>query len=131
MTSKPHYFAILLIVFALFPSTICFADDWPHWGGPGHDGIWRETGIVKTLKGVEPKFKWRMPINKGYTGPAVVDGKLYVMDRTEEKAKPDDAPKADDGSARKKQKGAAQRGLPTIPGKERILCLNASTGKEI
>ena len=99
------------------------ADDWPHWMGPQHDGVWREKGIVKTLPKEGPKYKWRVPINKGYTGPAVVDGKLFVMDRVE---KP--APADDDAAGKAK---AAPRGLPVLEGTERVLCLNAETGKEI
>ena len=30
------------------------ADDWPQWGGPQRDLVWREEGIVEMLPPVEP-----------------------------------------------------------------------------
>ncbi len=76
------------------------ADDWPQWGGPQRDIVWREKGIVKTLptKGVLPRV-WATPIGGGYAGPAVANGKVYVTDR-----------------------------MPA-DGTERVLCLDAADGK--
>ncbi len=63
---------------AVSPAT---ADDWPQWGGPKRDLVWRETGIVKTLptKGLLPRV-WSTPIGEGYSGPAVADGRVYITD---------------------------------------------------
>lgn len=62
---------------------ICFssvlADEWPQWRGAQRDGVWRETGVVETLTNVD--VKWRVPISSGYSGPTVVDGRVYVTDR--------------------------------------------------
>ena len=57
------------------------ADDWPQWGGPKRDLVWREKGIVKTLptKGLLPRV-WSTPIGEGYSGPAVADGRVYITD---------------------------------------------------
>jgi len=57
------------------------ADDWPQWGGPNRDLVWRETGIVKTLPttGLLPRV-WSVPIGEGYSGPAVADGRVYITD---------------------------------------------------
>lgn len=72
-------FAVALLL--VLSSTIATADDWPQWGGPKRDLIWRETGIVDSLpKGELPRV-WSTPIAEGYTGPAVADGKVFVTDR--------------------------------------------------
>ena len=62
------------------------ADDWPQWGGPKRDLVWREKGIVKTLptKGLLPRV-WSTPIGEGYSGPAVADGRVYITDFIREK----------------------------------------------
>jgi hypothetical protein len=65
---------LLLPAFAL-------AGDWPQWLGPKRDGVWRETGLVKTLPREGPKVLWRAPLGQGYSGPAVVGDRVYVMDR--------------------------------------------------
>lgn len=96
-------FATLLI--ASFAVTAA-ADDWPQWGGPLRDLVWREEGIVNTLprpdrNGLLPRV-WSTPIGEGYAGPAVAHGKVFVMDFVN------------------------RRGLR---GTERILCLDADDGK--
>jgi outer membrane protein assembly factor BamB len=76
------------------------ADDWPQWGGPQRDIVWREKGIVQRLPTKELLSRvWSTPIGEGYGGPAVARGRVYVMDRLK-----------DDGV-------------------ERVLCLDADSGK--
>src|SRR5260370_23368572 len=72
-------FALLLLCLV---ATIAHADDWPEWGGPQRDGVWREKGIVKTLptKGLLPRV-WSTPIGEGYAGPTVANGRVDVLDR--------------------------------------------------
>ena len=76
--------------------------DWPQWGGPQRDGVWRETGIVKTLPPGLLSRMWSTPIGEGYAGPAVAAGHVYVTDLV----------------ARDGKKGV-----------ERVLCLDAASGK--
>jgi len=59
------------------------ADDWPEWRGAGREGVWHETGIIDTLP-AELNVKWRVPINSGFSGPAVSDGRVFVTDWAED-----------------------------------------------
>src|SRR6476659_7100074 len=43
----------VIVLFLL--SAVVIADDWPQWGGPQRDSVWREEGIVETLSAVDPK----------------------------------------------------------------------------
>lgn len=81
------------------------ADDWPQWGGPQRDLVWRETGIVRKLPtdGLLPRV-WSAPLGEGYAGPAVAAGKVYVPDLVD------------------RQNRSAT---------ERVLCLDAATGKAL
>lgn len=90
------------------------ASDWPQWLGPNRDGIWAEKGTLDKFPDGGPKVLWRQPIGSGYAGPAVVGGKVYVMDRQTKAAIP---------------KGMAALG--TLPGTERVLCLDAKTGEQL
>ena len=77
-------FTVTLLALTLpSPAT---ADDWPQWGGPNRDLVWREKGIVKTLptKGLLPRV-WSTPIGEGYAGPAVANGRVYITDFIREK----------------------------------------------
>ncbi|GAB4138874.1 MAG: PQQ-like beta-propeller repeat protein [Planctomycetaceae bacterium] len=81
------------------------ADDWPQWGGPKRDLVWRESGIVKTLpkpdkNGFLPRV-WSTPIGEGYSGPAVANGRVFITDYLREQRR------------------------------ERVLCLDAATGRVI
>src|SRR6188768_3571143 len=82
------------------------ADDWPQWLGPQRDSVWRETGILEKFPAGGPKVRWRVPVNAGYTGPAVANGRVYLMDRKADTAAP-------------VPRGGQGRGQ--IPGNERVL----------
>jgi outer membrane protein assembly factor BamB len=94
---------------------VAYADDWPQWLGPTRDDVWKETGIVEKFPEGGPKILWRVPLAGGYSGPAVAGGKVYVTDfvRTSGDGQNDPASRAD------------------IGGRERVLCLRASDGKEL
>ena len=104
--------APVLALFALAP--LAAADDWPQWLGPERDGIWRETGIVSKFPPGGPSVRWQTPIAAGYAGPAVAEGRVFVTDRVV--AKGAKVPKN-------------QFSKNTIPGTERVLCLNEADGK--
>ncbi|MCB1125837.1 MAG: PQQ-like beta-propeller repeat protein [Verrucomicrobiae bacterium] len=90
------------------------ADDWPQWLGPQRDGVWRETGIVPQLPEGGLTARWRTPVGGGYAGPAVAGGRVYLLDR-------------------RLAPGASNPSDPfqrfSIPGSERVLCLEESTGR--
>lgn len=111
MTKNRWFVAILAIV---AQSQVARADDWPQWGGPKRDGVWRETGIIDRIPAGGPKILWRIPVGAGYSGPAVVGNRLYVMDR------PNVAPPAAGQEARIAK--------DAIPGSERVLCIDAASG---
>ncbi len=94
---------IILTVALLFNFLfIVKADDWPDWRGPRRDGTWTESGIINKFDKTGIKILWRVPVNPGYNGPTVSDGRVYVMDREEKPAE-----------------------------KERVLCFNADTGAPV
>lgn len=91
------------------------ADDWPQWLGPRRDSVWREKGIVDRFPADGLKVKWRAPVGLGYSGPAVAGGKVYVMDYEKREGEVTNNPGRRD----------------KLQGKERVLCLDAATGKPV
>jgi len=91
------------------------AEDWSQWMGPGRDDRWNETGILDKFPEGGAKIAWRAPIAGGYSGPAVVGSRVYVTDYVRTAGEP----KNDPG------------GRPELAGRERVLCLDAATGKEL
>ena len=61
-------------------------------------------------------MNWRVPIGGGYAGPAVANGRVFIMDRqlAKDTANPDNQ---------------FDRGM--IPGSERVVCLEEKTGREL
>jgi outer membrane protein assembly factor BamB len=104
------------LTLALLLPAVVLADDWPQWLGPRRDGIWRETGLVRKFPKGGPTVLWRVPLGTGYSGPAVVGDRVYVMDRLR---------------ARDKNGKPLRPTRDGIPGKERVLCLDATSGKEL
>ena len=71
---------IACVACTLVPGGELLADDWPEFRGEGRLGVWRETGIVDRFPADGLKVRWRTPIKAGYSGPAVVDGRVFVTD---------------------------------------------------
>ena len=59
------------------------AEDWPQWRGADRLGVWTEDRIVDSFPTAGLTVKWRVPISGGYAGPAVADGRVYILDYVE------------------------------------------------
>ena len=76
MRSTCVLLALALIVVAL-PAR---AADWPQWRGPQRTGISQETGLLKQWPAKGPKLLWQTKdLGDGYSTPAVVGDRLYVI----------------------------------------------------
>lgn len=91
------------------------AEDWPGWMGPRRDSVVRETGLIREIPKSGLKTKWRVPIHGGYSGPAVADGRVFVTDYIVKSGKSTNNP----------------GGRDQLEGTERVICLDAETGKEL
>jgi outer membrane protein assembly factor BamB len=74
--------AIALGMFGLVAS-MAAAADWPQFQGPDRNGISPETGLLHAFPEGGPKVLWTVKLGEGYGGPAIRDGKVYVLDRQE------------------------------------------------
>ncbi len=105
---------VLIVPLVGWLSPTLEAGDWPQWMGPTRDGVWTETGILEKFPEGGPKVLWRTPIAGGFAGPAVVGERVFVTDYVT------------DADWRKLSSPSAR---PPIQGKERVLCLDAKSGK--
>ncbi|MFI5379448.1 MAG: PQQ-binding-like beta-propeller repeat protein [Tepidisphaerales bacterium] len=112
-----HYLLVLSLACIVFcRSSAIRGDDWPQWMGPQRDGVWRETGILDKFPEGGPRIRWRVPVGAGYSSPTVADGKVFIHDRQAKAA----GAKAPNPMAR-----------ASIPGSERIHCLDEASGKTL
>jgi outer membrane protein assembly factor BamB len=93
----------------------CRADDWPQWMGPTRDGEYRETGLLDRFPDEGAKILWTTELGGGYSGPAVADGKVVVVDYV-----------ARSGEAFNNPGNRA-----TLQGDERVLCFAADSGQPL
>ncbi len=107
--------SIALSTLALIASNKGFSQDWPHYLGPTFNSTWDEPKALEKFPEGGPKVLWRQPLASGYSGPSVVGNHLFVMDYVIEQGDPRPAPDVRN----------------VIEGRERIVCLNAHTGKPV
>lgn len=61
------------------PASCAYADDWPNWRGPNHDGVSRETGVLKSWPAAGPKVLWTAALSGGYSSVAVADNRVFTQ----------------------------------------------------
>src|SRR5260221_7080296 len=63
-----------------FAISIASASDWPQWRGPDRNGLSEEKGFLKEWPKAGPNLVWKASdIGRGYSTPAVVGDRLYVL----------------------------------------------------
>jgi len=95
--------SIAVVAAAAAPS---FAADWPEWRGPNRDGVSSETGLPSRWSPAGEGLAWKAPYGSRST-PAIFGNRLYLW-----------SPSVDPVKEREKTQ-------------ERLLCLDADTGKLI
>ncbi len=77
-------FVALVLAGVVWGAQSLAADDWPQWRGAGRLAVWHETGIVDHLPDDGLQVTWRTPVRSGFAGPAVADGRVFVLDWQED-----------------------------------------------
>ena len=104
MPNRRHTLALIVCTVASLATTGLDAADWPQWRGIDRDGNWTDTNIVEQFPDTGLKVTWRVPIRGGFAGPAVADGRVFILDYEE------------------------TEGSRTMDGYERLLALDEETG---
>src|SRR3989475_319783 len=66
--------------FGLLGSSWAGSFDWPQWRGLDRTDVSKETGLLKEWPAGGPKRVWLFKnAGNGYSGPAIVNGKLFTM----------------------------------------------------
>jgi len=114
-------------------TTPLLANDWPQWRGPSRDDLSKETGLLKQWPEGGPKKIWSYDkAGSGYSGFAIVDGKLFTMG-TRDTETPTAAPAS---TANPAEPAAAppdpkKNPAPSPTANEILICLDATTGQEL
>src|SRR5688572_17015577 len=75
-----RYLACAVALTICTKHSFCSANDWPQWRGPDRTGVSKETGLLQSWPKGGPKRLWLYEkAGNGYSGPAIVQGKLFTM----------------------------------------------------
>jgi outer membrane protein assembly factor BamB len=77
MTAKAKLIALILALSV----TGILAADWPQYYGPNRNSTSTEKGLLRAWPKEGPTVLWTAPVGIGYGGPAVVGGRVYLLDR--------------------------------------------------
>jgi outer membrane protein assembly factor BamB len=72
MTKMKSKLALLTLVLS---TSVSLAGDWPHWRGPGYDGISTETIKIAGT----PKTLWKAKAGIGFSSFSVAAGRVFTM----------------------------------------------------
>ncbi len=79
------------------------ADDWPQFLGVHRDGTWNEKATLQAFPAGGPPVLWRVPVGRGFASAAVAQDRVFVAD--------------------------LELNKPAV--KERLLCLDEATGRQL
>jgi outer membrane protein assembly factor BamB len=123
------------------------ADDWPQWQGPDRSNVSKQTGLLKTWPKDGPKLLWTFDkAGMGFSGPAVVGDRLYIMGGREDTSfvfaldvkTGRESWSCPIGKTFRNSYGDGPRGTPTVDGdllytldgQGELLCVETATGKK-
>jgi outer membrane protein assembly factor BamB len=69
------------IIMTLALTCTALAADWPQYLGPNRNSISPEKRILRTWPENGPKVLWTVTVGRGFGGPVIKDGKVYLLDR--------------------------------------------------
>jgi outer membrane protein assembly factor BamB len=107
--------------------------DWPQWRGPLRDDVSQETGLLKSWPEGGPPRVWHFEdCGLGYSGPAIVGDRLYIMGSRDgvelllaiDVTTGKEVWHAEIGKEYENDYGNGPRGTPTVDG-ERVYALGA------
>lgn len=71
-----------LTVAGVMLAGIVQAGDWPQFCGPQRNNLSTETGLAKSWPAEGPDVFWTVDVTTGFAGPAIKDGKVYLLGHT-------------------------------------------------
>ncbi|MEE3218895.1 MAG: PQQ-binding-like beta-propeller repeat protein, partial [Planctomycetota bacterium] len=141
-----------LAIFLLFASFLCSSaraqakQNWPQFRGPDRTDISKETNLLQEWPAGGPKKLWHTDtVGIGYSGPAIVDDRLFIMGGQEKKEflyainanSGEKIWETEIGTLLTNNWGDGPRGTPTIDGqlayalsaRGNLVCIQAGNGK--
>jgi outer membrane protein assembly factor BamB len=79
MNSPKLFRLVFLSSLAFFFSSSLYANDWPYWRGPDHNGISTEKNWLAQFPAEGPKQLWKNNVGTGFSSMSVSEDRVYTM----------------------------------------------------
>ncbi|MCZ7638343.1 MAG: PQQ-binding-like beta-propeller repeat protein [Verrucomicrobia bacterium] len=80
-TPRPRQPLLVTILGWMLLMPCANAADWPQYLGPHRNSTSPQQGILRAWPPQGPELLWTVPVGRGFGGPAIQDGKVYLLDR--------------------------------------------------
>ena len=77
---KRRQYCSLLIVLLICAAN-AYTQDWPQYLGPDRNSVSPQQNLLRSWPENGPEVLWTVNVGRGYGGPVVKDGKIYLLDR--------------------------------------------------
>ena len=75
---------VTLTAVVLMATCSSLAEDWPQYLGPTRNSISAQKGILRSWPENGPEVLWTVTLGRGFGGPVVKDGTVYLLDRDDQ-----------------------------------------------
>jgi len=75
---------VTLTAVVLMAAACSSLSDWPQYLGPNRNSISDQKGILRSWPENGPEVLWTVALGRGFGGPVVKDGKVYLLDRDDQ-----------------------------------------------
>ncbi len=75
---------VITIGMLLVCTTLLSAQDWPQYLGPDRDSTSPQKDLLRTWPENGPEVLWTIDVGRGFGGPVVKNGKVYLLDRDDD-----------------------------------------------
>lgn len=82
-TLMKRFFTLSLSILTCIAVSSAFAE-WPNYLGPDRNAHSDETGLLREWPEDGPEVLWSKPLGPGFGSAAIVDGKVFLLNRVEE-----------------------------------------------
>ena len=72
---------VMLIAAIAMITTGSTLADWPQYLGPNRNSTSDQKGLLRSWPENGPEVLWTLTVGRGYGGPVIKDGKVYLLDR--------------------------------------------------
>ena len=72
---------VMLIAAIVTLTTGSSLADWPQYLGPNRNSTSNQKGLLRSWPENGPEVLWTVSVGRGFGGPVVKEGKVYLLDR--------------------------------------------------